>query len=51
MKGENIDVVYWDVGNGWSSIVTVIPHGGNESRLVEFWRRLLTIAPDGELEL
>ena len=50
VKGNNTDVIYWDVGNGWSSIITVIPHAGRENQLVEFWKRLLDIAPDGELE-
>ena len=50
VSGANVDVICWDVGNGWSSIMTVIPHDGNESRPVEFWQRLLEVAPDGELE-
>ena len=50
VKGNSADVLYWDVSNGWSSIVTVIPHTGGENQLVEFWQRLLDIAPDGALE-
>ena len=50
VKGNNTDIIYWDVGNGWSCIVTVIPHAGGENHLVEFWQRLSDIAPDGELE-
>ena len=50
VKGESADVVYWDVGNGWSSIITVLAHTGNENAVVEFWNRLIGIAPDGELE-
>ena len=50
VKGNSADVIYWDVGNGWSSIVTVIPHTGEENQLVEFWQRLLDIAPDGAIE-
>ena len=49
-KGNNLDVIYWDVGNGWSSIVTVIPHPGGENQLARLWQRLSDIAPDGELE-
>ena len=50
IKSESLDVVYWDIGNGWSSIITALPHSGDESVVVEFWNRLLDIAPDGELE-
>lgn len=50
VKGENSDVVYWDIGNGWSSIITTLPHSGNETVVAEFWNRLLDIAPHGELE-
>ena len=39
--GENVDVVYWDVGNGWSSIISIIPHDGREVHAQEFWHRLL----------
>ena len=38
--GERVDVVYWDVGNGWSSIISVIPHDGQESHIQEFWDAL-----------
>ena len=50
VKGKNADVIYWDVGNGGSSIVTVIPHANGENHLVGFWQRLLDLAPDGELK-
>ena len=50
IKGESLDVVYWDIGNGWSSIITALPHSGNEAVIAEFWNRLLDIAPYGELE-
>ena len=50
IKGNNADVIYWDVGIGWSSIITVISHTGGENQLVEFWQRLLDVAPNGELE-
>ena len=50
VKSESMDVVYWDVGNGWSSIITMLPHTGNENAVVKFWNHLLDIAPDGELE-
>ena len=50
VKGNNADVIYWDAGNGWSSIITVIPHTGGENQLVEFRQRLLDIAPYGELK-
>lgn len=38
--GEQVDVVYWDVGNGWSSIISVIPHDGQVSHIQEFWDAL-----------
>ena len=50
VKGNNADVIYWDVGNGWSSILTVISHTGGDNQQVEFWQRLLEIAPNGELD-
>ena len=49
VKGKNTDVIYWDTGNGWSSIVTVIPHTGGDDQIMEFWQRLLDMSPDGEL--
>ncbi len=39
--GEQVDVVYWDVGNGWSSIITIIPHDEQESQIQEFWNALM----------
>ena len=39
--GEEVDVVYWDVGNGWSSIISIIPHNGRESQIQEFWNALM----------
>ena len=39
--GEQVDVVYWDVGNGWSSIISIIPHNGQESQIRQFWNALL----------
>ena len=50
VKGQDVDVVYWDVGNGWSGIISVIPHGGDESPIVAFWHRLLDIVDAGEDE-
>lgn len=51
VKGNNTDVIYWDVGNGWSSIVTIIPHADEQAQIAEFWRRLLNVAPNGNLEI
>ena len=39
--GEQVDVVYWDVGNGWSSLISIIPHNGDESLIQDFWNELL----------
>ena len=50
VKGNNADIIYWDVGNGWSSVITVIPHADGDNHLVEFWQHLLDLAPGGELE-
>ena len=41
LNGERVDVVYWDVGNGWASIITVISHRGAEAHIQEFWDALL----------
>lgn len=39
--GDQVDVVYWDVGNGWSSIISVIPHNGQEEQIQDFWNATL----------
>ena len=39
--GDDVDVVYWDVGNGWSSIISIIPHSGCEEHAQKFWHALL----------
>ena len=39
--GEHVDVVYWDVGNGWSSLISIIPHSGQEASIQEFWNAIL----------
>ena len=40
-KGKDIDIIYWDVGNGWCEIIAVIPHGRkNEREIVKFYKAL-----------
>jgi hypothetical protein len=48
VKGQNVDVIYWDVGNTWSGIISVISHNGDERQIVAFWHRLLDIVKAGE---
>ena len=48
IKGQDVDVVYWDVGNSWSGIISVVPHDGDESHIVAFWNRLLDIVEQEE---
>jgi len=40
-SGINVDVVYWDGGNGWCDIMAVIPRkGAMEKEIVKFYRKL-----------
>lgn len=40
-RGKTVDVVYWDVGNGWCSIMDVIPRDGKgQGEVMRFYRRL-----------
>ncbi|MBM3148780.1 MAG: hypothetical protein FJ024_05250 [Chloroflexi bacterium] len=40
-NGINVDVVYWDVGNGWCDIMAVIPKKGEiEKEIKKFYRKL-----------
>ncbi len=41
-EGKDVDVVYWDEGNGWCSIMQVIPKSCEEcyKQGVRFYRRL-----------
>jgi hypothetical protein len=40
-NGINMDVVYWDGGNGWCDIMAVIPKKGQmETEIARFYRRL-----------
>ena len=40
-NGINMDVVYWDGGNGWCDIMAVIPRQGEtEKEIVKFYRKL-----------
>ncbi|MFN4133435.1 MAG: hypothetical protein ACK4GQ_03600 [Candidatus Hadarchaeales archaeon] len=40
-SGKSVDVVYWDMGNGWCEIMDVIPRKGkNKAAVVEFYRKL-----------
>lgn len=48
VTGRDVDVVYWDVGNSWSGLITVIAHDGSEHRIVEFWRRLYEFSEDAQ---
>ena len=48
VMGPDIDVVYWALENGWSGIISVIPHGNDESHIIAFWNRLMDIAEEEE---
>ena len=40
-NGINVDVVYWDGGNGWCDIMAVIPKKGEVQRgIIKFYRKL-----------
>ena len=48
VKGQDVDVVYWALENGWSGIISVIPHGTDESQIVAFWNELVDIEEEDE---
>ena len=50
VSGQDVDVVYLDVGNGWSGIISVIPHNGDEGLIISFWHRLMDLVHAGEDE-
>lgn len=39
-EGKHIDVIYWDVGNGWCVIMDVIPKNGKNECVAEFYKKL-----------
>jgi hypothetical protein len=40
-NGINVDVVYWDGGNGWCDIMAVIPKKGEiEKEIIKFYKKL-----------
>ena len=40
-SGINVDIVYWDRGNGWCDILAVIPNEGEmEEEIMKFYRKL-----------
>lgn len=41
--GKLVDVVYWDLGNGWYEIIDVIPKDGRKSTVKYFYKRLRKI--------
>lgn len=44
-KGKKVDVIYWDLGNTWCTIMDVIPKKGKRrEEVVNFYRRLRKIA-------
>ncbi|KPL02855.1 MAG: hypothetical protein AMJ90_04730 [candidate division Zixibacteria bacterium SM23_73_2] len=42
MNGKDVDVVYWDTGNGWCAIMQIIPKGDKEllNMTIKFYERL-----------
>jgi len=40
-QGENIDVIYWDEGNGWCSVLQVLPKNGIYGK--EFQKKSLNL--------
>lgn len=39
-EGKLVDVIYWDLGNGWCAIMDVIPKDGKESTVIKFYKKL-----------
>jgi hypothetical protein len=40
-NGANVDVVYWDAGNGWCDIMAVILKKGEmEKEIIRFYKKL-----------
>jgi len=41
-EGKEIDVVYWDMGNGWCNVLLVIPKECKicRGKLVQFYKKL-----------
>jgi len=41
IEGEEINIIYWDTGNGWCEIIDIIPKGVNDqNRVVKFYKKL-----------
>ena len=40
VKGQNLDVIYWDTGNGWSEIMEIIPKSEIRDYVQEFWNKV-----------
>jgi len=38
--GEEINVVYWDSGNGWCLILDVIPKDKKQETVIRFYKKL-----------
>lgn len=42
-KGKFVEVVYWDLGNVWCSIIDVIPVSGKKVHVINFYKKLQKI--------
>jgi len=41
LKGETVNVIYWDAGNTWCDIMDVVPKKRRgQKEVVEFYRKL-----------
>lgn len=40
VRGKFLEVVYWDMGNGWCDVIHVVPKRGHEECLEEFFHRI-----------
>jgi len=48
-RGENADVIYWDIGNSWCDILHVIPKVENpEQWLMEFFQKAMVLSEDDD---
>lgn len=41
IAGSEVTIVLHDEGNGWSSLVTVLPRSGDEAQVIAFWSRIM----------
>lgn len=40
VRGRFLDVIYWDMGNGWCDVIKVLPREGHEDVLLDFFDKV-----------